>query len=131
MGRETTGNASKSGYASSVGIRPFTMYLAPGALSEEELIKKAGNGVYIDFLGGLHAGADPISGDFSLQSGGFMIENGVKTEAVKNFTVAGNFYDLIGKITELSDKVELPGFDGITSFGSPAVLVEGLSIAGK
>lgn len=131
MGRETTGNASKSGYASSVGIRPFTMYLAPGALSEEELIKKAGNGVYIDFLGGLHAGADPISGDFSLQSGGFMIENGVKTEAVKNFTVAGNFYDLIGKITELSDKVELPGFGGITSFGSPAVLVEGLSIAGK
>lgn len=131
MGRETTGNASKYGYASSVGISPFTMYLAPGNLTEEELLKKAGNGVYIDFLGGLHAGADPISGDFSLQSAGFMIENGVKTEAVKNFTVAGNFYDLLNNITELSDKVELPGFGGVTSFGSPAVLAEGLSVAGK
>ncbi|MBQ2602849.1 MAG: TldD/PmbA family protein [Oscillospiraceae bacterium] len=131
MGKETTGNASKAGYSSPVGIRPFTMYLAPGEFSEEDLLKKAGSGVYIDFLGGLHAGADPISGDFSLQSAGFMIENGVKTEAVKNFTVAGNFYELLKNIEELSDKVELPGFGGVTSFGSPAVLVNGLSVAGK
>ena len=60
-----------------------------------------------------------------------MIENSVKTEAVKNFTVAGNFYELLKNIAELSDKVELPGFGGVTSFGSPAVLVNGLSVAGK
>ena len=41
----------------------------------------AGNGVYIDSLGGLHAGANPISGDFSLQSAGYMIEGGEKTRA--------------------------------------------------
>ena len=130
-GKKTTGNASKASYASKVDISPFTMYLASGELTEEELLKKADNGVYITFLGGLHAGANPITGDFSLQSGGYMIENGVKTRAVKSFTVAGNFYDLLNQITALSDKVELPGFGGMTAFGSPAVLVEGLTIAGK
>ena len=130
-GKETTGNASKASYADSVGINPFTLYLAPGDMTEEELLKKAGNGVYVNFFGGLHAGANPISGDFSLQSAGFMIENGVKTRAVKSFTVAGNFYTLLGQITALSDTVELPGFGGMTAFGAPSVLVEGLTVAGK
>ena len=130
-GTATTGNASKAGYASSVGIRPFTMYLAPGDLTEEELLAKAGNGVFINSLGGLHAGANPISGDFSLQSAGFLIEDGKKTTPVKSFTVAGNFYQLLKSITALSDKAELPSATGMTAFGSPLVLVEGLSVAGK
>ena len=127
-GRETTGNASKAGYSASVGISPFTFYLQPGNISEEELLKQAGNGVYINSLGGLHAGADPISGDFSLQSAGFMIENGVKTTAVKSFTVAGNFYELLKKIRTVGSNLEMPGMG---RFGAPSVLVDGLSIAGK
>ena len=130
-GRQTTGNASKSSYAASVAVRPFTMYIAPGAMTEAELLQKAGNGVYIDSLGGLHAGANQVSGDFSLQSAGFMIENGVKTTRVKSFTVAGNFYQLLRDITAVADNVELPGATGMTAFGSPSVLVENLSIAGK
>lgn len=130
-GKKTTGNAAKAGYNSSVEVRPFTMYLAPGEMTEEELLKKAGNGVYIDSLGGLHAGANPISGDFSLQSGGFMIENGKKTTRVKSFTVAGNFYDLLKNITDVANNTQLPAAMGMTAFGAPTVLVEGLSVAGK
>jgi len=127
-GKKTTGNASKAGYDSAVGISPFTMYIAPGEITEEELLAKAGNGVYITSLAGLHAGANPISGDFSLQSSGFMIENGKKAGYVKSFTVAGNFYDLIKNITAIASNLEMPGMG---RFGSPSVLVEGLSIAGK
>lgn len=127
-GRKTTGNASKAGYAGAVGISPFTLYLAAGELTEEQLLQKAGNGVYINSLGGLHAGANAVSGDFSLQSAGFMIENGRKTTAVKSFTVAGNFYELLQNITAVASNLELPG---MAHFGSPSVLVEGLSIAGK
>ena len=130
-GRETTGNAAKGGYDAPVMVRPFTMYLAGGSLTEEELLAKAGNGVYITSLGGLHAGANPISGDFSLQSAGFLIEDGKKTDYVKSFTVAGNFYDLLKSITALADNVTLPNAMGMTAFGSPSVLVENLSIAGK
>lgn len=130
-GKKTTGNAFKSGYSSSVTVLPFTMYLAPGEYSEEALLQKAGSGVYINALGGLHAGANPISGDFSLQSAGFLIEDGRKTTHVKSFTVAGNFYDLMKNITAVGSNLELPMPLGMTAFGSPSVLVENLSIAGK
>ena len=130
-GKKTTGNASKAGYDAAVGIRPFTMYLQGGDLTEDELLQKAGNGVYITSLGGLHAGADAISGDFSLQSSGYMIENGVKTRYVKSFTVAGNFYELLKNIVALADNCHLPRAMGSTAFGAPSVLVDGLSVAGK
>ena len=129
-GKKTTGNASKASYMSAVGVRPFTMYIAPGEFSEEELFAKAGNGVYITGLNGLHAGANTISGDFSLQSNGFMIENGKKTKAVKAFTVSGNFFELLKNITALGNEIEKPN-GGFTAFASPAVLVDNLSIAGK
>ncbi len=130
-GKKTTGNASKGGYDAPVALRPFTMYLANGDLTEEELLAKAGEGVYITDLSGLHAGANPISGDFSLQSAGFMIREGKKCEYVKSFTVAGNFYDLLKNITALANNCHLPNAMGSTAFGAPSVLVEGLSVAGK
>lgn len=130
-GKKTTGNASKGNYDSPIAVRPFTMYLAPGEYTEEALLEKAGNGVYINSLGGLHAGANPVSGDFSLQSAGFLIEGGKKTTPVKSFTVAGNFYDLLNQITAVGSNMEVPRALGITVFGSPSVLVENLSIAGK
>ena len=130
-GRETTGNAGKAGYDGAINVRPFAMYLAAGELTEDEILQKAGNGILITDLGGLHAGANPISGDFSLQSSGFIIKDGKKGEYIKSFTVAGNFYEMLKNITALSDKVVLPRPFGVTTFGSPYVLVENLSIAGK
>ena len=127
-GKKTTGNASKAGYDGTVAVRPFTLYLENGSISEEELLRQVGNGVYITSLGGLHAGANAISGDFSLQSSGFMIEGGKKAGYVKSFTVAGNFYDLLKNITALASNLKMPGMGRL---GSPSVLVEGLSIAGK
>ena len=100
-------------------------------LSEDELLALAGDGVFVDSLGGLHAGANRVSGDFSLQSQGFMIENGKKTRAVRSFTVAGNFYDLLKRIRAVASNIEIELGGGSSSFASPAVLVDGLSVAGK
>ena len=130
-GKETTGNAAKAGYAAPVEVAPFAFYLAPGEQDEAALLRQAGRGVYIDSLAGLHAGANVVSGDFSLQSAGFLIEAGVKTTPVKAFTVAGNFYELLQKVTAVACNLDVPNPGGITCFGSPSVLVDGLSIAGK
>lgn len=130
-GKATTGNASKASYDAPVSVRPFTFYLAPGACTEEELFRRAGKGVYITSLGGLHAGANQITGDFSLQSAGFLIENGQKGAPVKSFTVAGNFFRLLEQITAVADNVKVPMPVGVTAFGSPSVLVDGLTVAGK
>lgn len=130
-GKATTGNAAKAGYDGKVTVRPFTLYLAPGSCREEELLQTAQNGVYITELGGLHAGANVISGDFSLQSAGFLIENGSKGAPVRSFTVAGNFFDLLKGIEAVADRPEPPFSTGITAYVSPSVLVRGLTIAGK
>lgn len=130
-GCKTTGNASKGGYNSAIGVQPFTMYIAAGEVASEELLRQAGEGVYVDALHGTHAGTDGVSGDFSIQSTGYLIQNGEKTTRIKGFTVAGNFYELLKKITAVADDLELPMPLGMTTFGSPTVLVEGLSIAGK
>ncbi len=129
-GVKTTGNASKGGYAGTVSVQPYTMHLAPGQSSREELLKQAFDGVYIDHVTGLHAGANAVTGDFSLQSGGYLIENGRLTERISAFTVAGNFYELLKNIRAVADDVTLPAPVGKTTFGAPSVLVEGLSIAG-
>ena len=47
---------------------------------------------------------------------------------MKSFTVAGNFYDLLKNIVCVADYLEFPGMGTV---GSPSVLVDGLSIAGK
>ena len=130
-GKKTTGNASKGGYDAAVAVRPFTMYLENGDLTVDELLQQADGGVMITGLQGLHAGANPISGDFSLQSSGFLIRGGKKADYVKSFTVAGNFYDVLKNIRALANDCHLPMAMGMTAFGSPSVLVDGLTIAGK
>jgi len=130
-GKKTTGNASKAGYAADVAVRPFTMYLENGDKTVEELYRLAEGGVCITDLQGLHSGANPISGDFSLQSSGFMLKDGKRADYVKSFTVAGNFYDVLKNIAAIADDCQLPMAMGMTTFGSPSVLVNGLTIAGK
>lgn len=129
-GVKTTGNASKAGYAGTVSVQPYTMYIASGAATEAELLAQAQNGIYIDFLTGLHAGADAVTGDFSLQSGGYLIENGRLTDRISAFTVAGNFFDMLKRILAVADNMTLPAPVGKTTFGAPSVFVESLSIAG-
>ena len=131
MGKETTANASKAGYSSPIGIRPYSFAIEPGDKSQDELFAMAGDGIYITEINGLHAGANPVSGDFSLQSAGFLIKGGKKAEAVKGFTVAGNFFELLKNISCLGNKLERGVTTGFTGFCSPDVLVPDMSIAGK
>ena len=131
MGKETTANASKAGYSSPIGVRPYFFAIEPGDKSREELFALAGDGIFVTELKGLHAGANAVSGDFSLESAGFMIRDGKKCEAVKSFTVAGNFFDLLKAISALGDKLERGVSAGLTSFAAPDTLVPNMSVAGK
>ena len=131
MGKETTANASKAGYSSPIGIRPYSFAIEPGDKSRDELFALAGNGIFITEINGLHAGANPVSGDFSLQSAGFVIRDGKKCEAVKGFTVAGNFFELLKSISALGAQLERGVTTGFTGFCSPDVLIPEMSIAGK
>ncbi len=129
-GVESTGNASKAGYSAPVSISPYSFCIEPGENSFEALLEMAKEGIYITELKGLHAGANAITGDFSIESAGFMIVDGKLGRAVKTFTIAGNFFELIKSISALSDKVEFGGTGGFTTLGAPAVLIPDMSVAG-
>ena len=131
MGKETTANASKAGYSSPIGVRPYSFAIEPGDKTRDELFALVGEGIFITEINGLHAGANPVSGDFSLQSAGFMIRDGKKCEAVKSFTVAGNFFELLKNIAALGDKLDRGVTMGFTGFCAPDVFVPDMSVAGK
>lgn len=131
QGVESTGNASKGSYASPVAVSPYAFCIEAGENTEDELFAMAGNGLYVTELKGLHAGANPVTGDFSIESAGFKIVDGKKAEAVKSFTIAGNFFELLKSISALSNKVEVAVTGSFTTFGSPAVLIHDMSVAGK
>lgn len=130
-GKETTANASKGSYAAPIGISPYAFCIEAGDKTLDQLFEMAENGIYVTAVKGLHAGVNAASGDFSIESAGFLIKDGKKAEAVKSFTIAGNFFQILKSISALSDKVELGVPSGFTIFGSPAVLIKDMSVAGK
>ncbi len=125
---KTTGNASRS-FKSSIGISPLYFYVEPREKSLEELCEAADYAIMITELNGLHAGANAISGDFSLMCNGFLVEKGKLSRPVEQITVAGNFFGLLENVKEIgSDLKFLLPASGI--IGAPSVYVKNLSIGG-
>ncbi len=126
-GVKTTGNAAKGGYASAVDVSPSNFYLKPGEKSKEELLSDMGDGLVITEVSGLHAGANAISGDFSLIAQGYTVKDGKKDQPVEQITVAGNFYQLLKNIRAVGSDLIFPG----SPIGSPSVDVGEIAVAGK
>ncbi len=126
-GVKTTGNAAKGGYAGTVEVAPSNFYLKPGEKSLEQLTAEMGEGLVITDVSGLHAGANAISGDFSLIAQGYTVKNGRKDQPVERITVAGNFYQLLKSIRAVGSDLCFPG----SSMGSPSVDVGEIAVAGK
>lgn len=130
-GVKTTGNGYKGSYASPVGVNHYNFYINPVKGSLENLFEEAENGIYITSVEGMHAGANPITGDFSLSSSGFKIENGKKAGPVKGITVSGNFVQLLKDISSVGEDLKFSPSLSAHRCGSPSVLVKGITIAGE
>jgi len=124
-----TGNAAR-GYDTAVSIAPYCLVIKGGDKTPEELLQTLGDGLFVTELKGLHAGANAVTGDFSVESAGFAVRDGKLAEPVHSFTVAGNFFTLLQSVTALADNVEM-GLPSRTVMACPDVLVSGLSVAGE
>jgi len=125
-GVKSTGNASKSGYSGVIETNITNFYLAPGKKSHDDMVKGLSQGVILTDLAGLHSGVNPISGDFSVSAGGYLVENGKIVKPIEQITVAGNFFELLKNIETVGSDFRF----GTNDVGSPSILVNGLSIAG-
>ncbi len=128
QGVASTGNASRPSYTSPVRVAPTNLFFQPGEKDLDALMADVGEGLVITDLAGLHSGANPTSGDFSLLSKGYTIEGGKRGHAVEQITVAGNFYEVLKQITAVGSDLEFPGG---SSIGSPSVDAGVLKVSGK
>jgi PmbA protein len=128
---KTTGNASRPSYASAISVAPTNFYFKTGDNCLEELLEKLGEGLLITDLAGTHAGANPITGDFSLAAKGFSISSGKIVGPVEQITVAGNYYQLLKNVYEVGNDLKFILPSGSSYYGSPSLLISEISVAGK
>jgi len=120
-----TGNGMKADFKSPVNIGATNFFIQPTDKTPEELMAQLGDGILITDFAGIHAGANPTSGEFSLQAQGFVVEGGKKGRAVEQITVSGNFYQLLKSVTAVANDLNFR-----SNIASPSILVEGLDVAG-
>ena len=120
-----TGNGFRHGASTSVS--PVNLHVQEGNQTEDEIIATIENGIYITEVNGLHAGLNPISGNFNVQSSGYLIENGKKTKPVTLFVLSSNFYEMLNNVEAIANNTE-PNFNGIAS---PSLKIKEVQISGK
>jgi PmbA protein len=94
-----------------------------GSISPDDLIAGIEDGFYVTDLIG--HGANLVTGDYSRGASGFWIENGKRTYAVSEVTIAGNLADMFRNLTPANDLEFRYGTN------APTLRVEGLTVAGQ
>ena len=123
-GVKSTGNGFGG---AKIGTSPVFVYMKPGKKSLDELFQEVNNGVYITDIQGLHAGLDPQTGNFSLQSTGFLIKDGKKDRPLDIITVSGNLMKLFNDIKTIGNDSKT----FISAVSCPSIIIKKLSIGGK
>ena len=125
-GLKSTGNGRKGSYAGDINTAPFNFILMPGQKTPQDLLCGIEQGLYITELKGMHASANAATGDFSLEAKGWLIGNEQRTRPAEQFTIAGNFYQLIKDIDAIANDFLLEG-----GVGSASVRVAELAVSGE
>lgn len=119
VNKESTAN----GYG---GISTKNMYAIPGKLSEEELIKKLDNGIYIaDYMESGGTSINSVNGNISLQVFGFVVENGKLKTGIEPSIMTTTIFELLTNIEEIANNLQFTS----TSASSPSLLIKDISIA--
>lgn len=126
-GVESTGNASKRSYKGSIGIAPSNFYIEPGDISYEDMIKATDEGLIIISLQGTHAGANAVSGDFSLGAYGYLVKDGAIAGPIHQITVAGNYFEMMNDVLAVGNDLHF----GTGRYGAPSLKVGRLAVSGK
>ncbi|MBB6097670.1 PmbA protein [Deinobacterium chartae] len=126
-GVEPTGHAARASYKSTLGISPTNLFVQAGSGSREDLLRRLGTGLLLTDVQGTHAGANPITGEFSLQAEGFWVEGGQIAYPLEVFTVAGNFLELLSEVQEVGADLEFTQY----GTGSPSLRVTRLAVGGN
>ena len=138
-GVEPTGNGRRQDFQNYPIPRMRNTYMLGGSASVEDVIRQAGNGIYVENVsnGQVKIG----EGDFAFYvSQGQLIENGKLTSPIKDVNIMGNGPKMLLNISMAANNLEMyhggagqcgKNGQGVpVSFGLPTCLVKSLTVGG-
>lgn len=121
LGAKSTGNAAKK------GVTGMNFHINNGDQKLDDMISSLDEGLLITDIAGLHAGLNPISGDFSGQASGYYIKDGKKVHPVSLVVISGNFLKMMNDVVAIANDLEVQD----SGFGAPSIQFGKLPISGK
>jgi PmbA protein len=124
-GTDSTGNARRGGYRTPPGVGTTNFFVEPGATPVSDILLRAERGVLIQDVSGVHSGANPISGEFSVGATGLRIVDGELGEPLREMTVASTVPEMLKGIAAVGDDLRF-----FTAVGVPTILIAEMTVAG-
>lgn len=128
-GRPSTGNGSRGSYRSMPRVGPTNLRVVGGAGSLKDIIASVDRGFYVMDITGIHSGANPVSGDFSVGAAGRLIKDGRLSDPVREVTVAGNLLSILKSVKIVGGDNRWVPFGG--SIHAPTLLIGEMTVSGK
>jgi len=128
-GRSSTGNASRGSYRSSPSVGTTNLVVEAGELDLAELAARAGDGLYVTDVAGLHSGVNPVSGTFSVGASGRLIENGEFGAPVREITIASDLVSMLKAVRFVGSEARWVPFGG--SVKTPPLMVAEMAVSGS
>ena len=124
-GTASTGNAGRASYRSVPGVSPSNLSLVPGDDDQPALLRRAGRAVYVQDVTGVHSGANPVSGEFSVGATGLRVEGGALAGPLREMTIASTIIDMLKAVVAVGSDLRYGG-----AIGSPTILLGEMTVAG-
>jgi PmbA protein len=127
-GRDSTGNAARGSFKGVPHPSPTNLAFAGTGESPDEIYQQAGKALLVQDFHGVHSGANPVSGDFSVGATGRLLHNGELGAAVKEVTIAAPMLEILNGIQAVGSDLRWLPFGG--SFGGATTLIAEMTVAG-
>ncbi len=128
-GRASTGNASRVGFKSVPRPAPSNLAFDGTGVEARAVMESVDRGLLVQDFHGVHSGANPVSGDFSVGVTGLLLENGEMSRPVKEVTIAAPMLDILRGIVAVASDLRWLPFGG--SYGGATTLVSEMTVAGE
>jgi PmbA protein len=128
-GTASTGNASRAGYRAVPGVAPTNLVVAPGPDDPTALLGRVDRAVYVQDVKGVHSGANPVSGEFSVGASGLRIDGGGLGQPLREMTIASTLRDVLHQVEAVGADVRF--FPGAGAIGTPTILIREMTVAGR
>lgn len=128
-GVKSTGNARRGSFRERPRVGASNLFLVPGKGGRDDVVREVGEGVYVMQVVGIHAGANPVSGEISLGALGLRVKGGELAGPLREITLAGKAVEFLQGVVVVGGDLRFLPFEG--GLGAPTVAVEGVMVSGR